>query len=185
MLRPRLLIVVCCKCIPTPSFSADWPAASPPLFKDEVLLDAAAATAAAASALLGGPPRLAHALLVLALARRVHQHGVVLADGAAALVRLVGAGGRGGLVVELLDKGGLDLAAALLPPLLLGLGLGLDLGEALAELGVAGDFVGGLENGRAPVGREGVGLFFSPVSIYKGIPFKGRLLSKHGGASNM
>ncbi len=108
------------------------------------------AAAAAAAARPGGPPRSAQALLVLALAGRVHEDGVVLA----ARLGL----GPGGVVVELLDKGGLDLAAALLPPLLLGGGLGVDLGEALAELGVAGDFVGGLEDGRAPVGREGVGL---------------------------
>lgn len=97
----------------------------------------------------------AHALLVPA--RRVDEHGVVLAGGGAALALGGGAGGRrrGGLVLEEL---GADLAAALLPPLLLGLGLGVNLGEALAELGVGGDFVGGLEDGRAPVGGEGVGL---------------------------
>lgn len=113
----------------------------------------------------GRPPRRAHALLVLALARRVDQHGLVLANDAAAglCARLAAVIGRRrrrlGFLVELLDELGLDLAAALLPPRLFGGGLGFNLLEALAELGVAGDFVRGLENGRAPVGSESVGLF--------------------------
>lgn len=90
------------------------------------------------------PPRL------LVLARRVHQHRIVLA---LALGRLVL-----GLFVQLLHELGLDLAAALLPPGLFGVGLGEDLVELGAEFVVLGDFVGGLEDGWAPVGGEGVGL---------------------------
>lgn len=90
------------------------------------------------------PPRL------LVLARRVHQHRIVLA---LALGRLVL-----GLFVQLLHELGLDLAAALLPPGLFSVGLGEDLVELGAEFVVLGDFVGGLEDGWAPVGGEGVGL---------------------------
>lgn len=87
---------------------------------------------------------------LLVLARRVHQDGIVLA---LALCRLVL-----GLLVQLLHELGLDLAAALLPPGLFGVGLGEDFVELGAEFVVLGDFVGGLEDGWAPVGGEGVGL---------------------------
>lgn len=70
-------------------------------------------------------PFLFLALLLAAgagLAGRLDEHGLVLAAGLGrALLR----------VVELLHEVGLDLAAALLPPLLLGVRLRLDLGEAL------------------------------------------------------
>lgn len=48
--------------------------------------------------------------------------------------------------------------AALLPPLLLLVNRVLDLEQTLAERGVGGDLVGGLEDDLAPVGGEGVGL---------------------------
>jgi hypothetical protein len=57
----------------------------------------------------------------------VNKHGIVFAGGlAAGLLRLV----------EFLHEAGLDGSAALLPPLPLGCGLGLDLLEAFAEGGV-------------------------------------------------
>lgn len=106
--------------------------------------------------------RFTHALLVFALAWRIDQHRILFAHRAATAtsLRLVVVPRRRRLfVIKLLDELTLNLATALLPPLLLGCCLSFNLGEALPELGVAGDFVGGLENGRAPVWSESVGLY--------------------------
>lgn len=62
------------------------------------------------------------------------------------------------LLVQLLHEVGGDVVAALLPPFLLGIGLGLNLLDAGEECCVRVDLVGGLEDGCTPVGRKTVGL---------------------------
>lgn len=52
----------------------------------------------------------------------------------------------------------LESGAALLPPLLVGLGVLLDLGQPVAQDLVGGDLVGGLEDDLTPAGNKGVGL---------------------------
>lgn len=97
------------------------------------------------------------ALLLLSRGRRgggvsVDEDGLVFASDAGRCRRLLA-------VVQLLHEVLLDRSAALLPPLLLGVGLVLDIVKSLPEDGVGCDFVGGLEDGLAPVRCKGVGLY--------------------------
>ena len=62
------------------------------------------------------------------------------------------------LALQLLHEIRLYAGFFFFPPLPVDLPLGLDLRDLGAELGILHHFVGGLENGLAPVGGKGVGL---------------------------
>ena len=100
---------------------------------------------------------LISSFLALLLLRGRRGRGILLFD-QYRLVLAGGAGCRDLAVVQLLYEVLLNRGSALLPPLLLGPGLGLDVVDPLPKDGVAGDLVGGLEDGLAPVRCERIGL---------------------------